>query len=137
VREPVWIDERDALALHDRLLALEGGAAGLRDKGLLQSALARKATRKATRPRQLRAYGDKPDVIQMAAAYTAGIVRDHPFIDGNKRTGFVVGVLFLELNGYRFLASEEDAAQAVLSLAAGRLKEAAFAEWMRGNVERK
>jgi death-on-curing protein len=128
VREPVWIDERDALALHDRLLALEGGAPGLRDKGLLQSALAR--------PQQLRAYGDKPDLIQMAAAYTAGIVRDHPFIDGNKRTGFVVGVLFLELNGYRFLASEEDAAQAVLSLAAGKVKEAAFAEWMRANVKR-
>jgi len=129
VREPVWIDERDALALHDRLLALEGGAAGLRDLGLLQSALAR--------PQQLRAYGGKPDVIEMAAAYTAGIVLDHPFVDGNKRTGFVVGVLFLELNGYRFIASEEDAAQAVLSLAAGTLKEAAFAAWMRANVKRR
>jgi death-on-curing protein len=128
VKEPVWIDERDALALHDRLLALEGGAAGLRDRGLLQSALAR--------PQQLRAYGDKPDIIQMAAAYTAGIVRDHPFVDGNKRTGFVVGVLFLELNGYHFVASEEDAAQAVLSLAAGTLQEEAFAAWMRANVKR-
>ena len=102
MKEPVWIDERDAVALHDRLLALEGGAAGLRDKGLLQSALAR--------PQQLRAYQAGADVIQMAAAYTVGIVRDHPFVDGNKRTGFVVGVLFLELNGYRFVASEEDAA---------------------------
>lgn len=128
MREPVWIDERDALALHDRLLALEGGAAGLRDKGLLESALAR--------PKQLRAYHDKADVIQMAAAYTFGIVRDHPFVDGNKRTGFVVGVLFLELNGYRFVASEQDAAQAVLSLAAGRLEEGAFAAWMRANVKR-
>jgi death-on-curing protein len=129
VREPLWIDERDALALHDRLLALEGGAPGLRDLGLLMSALAR--------PQQLRAYGDKPDIIQMAAAYTAGIVRDHPFIDGNKRTGFVVGVLFLELNGYRFVASEEDAAQAVLSLAAKTLEETAFAAWMRANVKRR
>ena len=129
MKEPIWIDERDALALHDRLLALEGGAAGMRDRGLLQSALAR--------PQQLRAYGDNPDVIQMAAAYTVGIVRDHPFIDGNKRTGFVVGVLFLELNGYRFVASEEDAAQAVLSVAAGKLNEAAFAEWMRSNVKRR
>jgi death-on-curing protein len=127
VREPVWIDERDALALHDRLLALEGGAPGLRDLGSLRSALAR--------PRQLRAYG-KPDMIQMAAAYTAGIVRNHPFTDGNKRTGFVLGVLFLELNGYRFVASEEDAAQVVLSLAAGKLKESAFASWMRANVKR-
>jgi death-on-curing protein len=129
VKEPVWIDVRDALALHDRLLALEGGAAGLRDEGLLQSALAR--------PQQLRAYQSEADVIQMAAAYTAGIVRDHPFIDGNKRTGFVVGVLFLELNGYRFVASEEDAAEAVLSLADGRLKEEAFAEWMRVNTKRR
>lgn len=129
MKEPVWIDVRDALALHDRLLALEGGAAGLRDEGLLQSALAR--------PQQLRAYQSEADVIQMAAAYTAGIVRDHPFIDGNKRTGFVVGVLFLELNGYRFVASEEDAAEAVLSLADGRLKEEAFAEWMRVNAKRR
>lgn len=129
MKEPVWIDVRDALALHDRLLALEGGAAGLRDEGLLQSALAR--------PQQLRAYQSGADVIQMAAAYTAGIVRDHPFIDGNKRTGFVVGVLFLELKGYRFVASEEDAAEAVLSLADGRLKEEAFAEWMRVNAKRR
>jgi len=128
VKEPVWIDERDALALHDRLLALTGGATGIRDLGLLQSALAR--------PRQLRAYGAKPDIIQMAAAYTAGIIRDHPFFDGNKRVGFVVGVLFLELNGYRFVASEEDAAQAVLSLAAGTLEESAFVAWMRANVKR-
>ena len=128
MKEPVWIDARDALALHDRLLALEGGAAGLRDKGLLESALAR--------PKQLRAYEGRADVIQMATAYTAGIVRDHPFVDGNKRTGFVVGVLFLELNGYRFVASEEDAAHAVLSLAAGRLEERAFAAWMRANVKR-
>ena len=128
MKEPVWIDERDALALHDRLLALTGGATGIRDLGLLQSALAR--------PRQLRAYGAKPDIIQMAAAYTAGIIRDHPFFDGNKRVGFVVGVLFLELNGYRFVASEEDAAQAVLSLAAGTLEESAFAAWMRANVKR-
>ena len=129
MRELVWIDERDALALHDRLLALEGGAAGLRDKGLLQSALAR--------PQQLRAYQAGGDVIQMAAAYTAGIVRDHPFTDGNKRTGFVVGVLFLELNGYRFVASEEDAAEAVLSLAAGRIGEEAFAVWLRANAKRR
>jgi death on curing protein len=129
VREPIWIGERDALALHDRLLALEGGAAGLRDKGLLESALAR--------PKQLLAYGDRPDIIQMAAAYTAGIVLDHPFIDGNKRSGFVVGVLFPELNGYRFVASEEEAAQAVLSLAAGTMEEARFAAWMRANVKRR
>jgi len=128
VSEPIWIDERDALALHDRLLALDGGLPGVRDVGLVQSALARS--------RQLHAYGDKPDIIDLAAAYTAGIVRDHPFIDGNKRTGFLLGVLFLELNGYRFTATEESAAQAILSLAAGTLDEPAFAAWLRANVKR-
>jgi len=127
VSEPIWIDERDALALHDRLLALDGGAPGVRDMGLLQSALAR--------PQQLYAYGDNPDIIDMAASYTAGIVRNHPFIDGNKRTGFLVGVLFLELNGVRFTATEESAAQAILSLAAGTLEEPALAAWLRANTK--
>lgn len=126
--EPVWIDERDALALHDRLLALDGGPPGVHDLGLLQSALAR--------PQQLHAYGDNPDTIDLAAAYTAGIVRNHPFIDGNKRTGFLVGILFLELNGYRFTATEESAAQAILSLAAGSLDEPALAAWLRANIKR-
>ena len=128
MRKPVWIDERDALALHDSLLALHGGAAGLRDDGLLKSALAR--------PRQQFAYAESPDIVDMAAAYTWGIVRNHPFIDGNKRTGFVVGILFLELNGYRFTASEEDAAQAVLELAAGNLDEAGYSAFLRANVAR-
>ncbi len=126
--EPLWVDERDALALHARLLALDEGPAGVRDQGLLESALAR--------PRQLHAYGKKMDIVGRAAAYTVGIVRNHPFLDGNKRTGFVVGVLFLETNGYRFTATEEDAAGAVLSLAAGSLDETAFAAWMRANTKR-
>jgi death-on-curing protein len=113
MKEPAWIDERDALVLHNRLLALHGGAAGLRDDGLLKSALAR--------PQQHFAYAESADVIDMATAYTAGMIRNHPFIDGNKRTAFVVGILFLELNGYLFTASEEDAAQAVMELAAGSL----------------
>src|SRR5205085_6991358 len=103
--KPVWIDERDALALHDRLLALHGGAVGLRDEGLLRSALAR--------PQQQFAYAKAPDLVDMAAAYTAGIVRNRAFVDGKKRAGFLVGILFLELNRYRFTASEEDAALAV------------------------
>ena len=73
----------------------------------------------------------------MAALYTAGIVRNHPFVDGNKRTGFVIGVLFLELHGFVFKASEEDATQAVMALAAGTLDEAAFTAWLRENVRRK
>jgi death-on-curing protein len=126
VKEPVWIDERDALTLHDRLLALHGGAVGLRDDGLLKSALAR--------PQQHFAYAESPDIVDMAAAYTCGIVRNHPFVDGNKRTGFVVGVLFLELNGYRFNASEEDAAQVVLELASGNLDEGVYIAFLRAHV---
>ena len=124
--EPVWIEAREVLALHDRLLALDGGATGLRDDGLLQSALAR--------PRQLYAYADNPDLIDMAVAYTAGILRNHPFFDGNKRTGFVVGVLFLELNGYRFTATEEATTQAVMELAAGTLDEAGYRAFLRENT---
>ena len=125
--EPTWIDARDALMLHDRLLALHGGTAGVRDDGLLQSALAR--------PQQHYAYADAPDLIEMATAYTAGIVRNHPFVDGNKRTGFVVGILFLELNGYRFTATQENAAQAVIALAAGTLDEAGYTSFLRANTE--
>ncbi len=124
--EPVWLDERDALTLHDRLLALHGGAGGLRDETLLQSALAR--------PRQHFVYGAEPDVIALAAIYTAGIVRNHPFVDGNKRTGFVIGILFLELNGFVFTASEEDAANAVLQLAGGPMSEEDYAAFLRSNA---
>lgn len=113
------------VAIHDRQLALHGGAAGVRDQGLLESALAR--------PRQHYTYANSPDVVEMAALYTAGIVRNHPFIDGNKRTGFVVGVLFLELNGFDFKASEEDATQAVFGLAAGSLDESGYVAWLREN----
>jgi death-on-curing protein len=129
MKEPVWIDERDALAIHDRLLALDGGAAGVRDEGLLKSALAR--------AQQIRAYDDKTDMVALAAAYIGGILHNHPFLDGNKRTAFVVGALFLEMNGARLIASEEDATQAVLGLAAGTLDESAFAAWMRRNVKRR
>jgi death on curing protein len=129
MKKPVRIDERDTLVLHNRLLALHGGAARLRDGGLLQSALAR--------PQQQHAYAEAADIVDMATAYTAGIVRNHPFLDGNKRTGFVVGILFLELNGYRFVASEEDAAQALLKLADGTLDEAAYTSFLRDNVVRK
>jgi death-on-curing protein len=121
--EPIWIDEADVLAIHDRLLNLHGGGAGLRDDSLLKSALAR--------PLQHAAYSSAVDIIDLALLYTAGIVRNHPFLDGNKRTGFVIGILFLELNGYQFTASEADAAQAVLDLAAGTLDEAGFGLFLR------
>jgi len=128
-KEALWIDERDVLAIHDRLLALHGGAIGLRDRGLLESDL--------TRPRRRHAYAGTSDILEMTALYTGGIVRNHPFVDGNKRTGFVIGVLFLELRGYDFEASEADATQAVMALASGTLDEAAFTAWLRENAKRK
>ena len=121
--EPVWVDLRDALALHTRLVALFGGADGVRDSTLLESALAR--------TQQIFAYVELPQIVEMAAAYTAGIVRNHPFVDGNKRTGFLVGVLFLELNGYRFDATEENAARAMIDLAAGTLDEEGYGAFLR------
>jgi death-on-curing protein len=121
----VWLGELEALAIHERSLVQHGGAPGLRDAGLLASALAR--------PRQRAAYDDKVDTAGLAAAYTAGLVWNHPFIDGNKRTGFVIGVLFLELNGGGFVATEADATQAVSSLAAGSLDEDGYARFLREN----
>ncbi len=122
--EIVWIDLPEVLAIHARQLDEHGGASGLRDFDLLESALAR--------PRQRHAYGD-PDVYDLAAAYTAAIIANHPFMDGNKRTGFVVGVVFLELNGPVLTASEADATGAVLGLAAGEINENEFAIWLRTN----
>jgi death-on-curing protein len=124
--EPVWLDERDALVIHGRLLARHGGAPGIRDLTLLQSALAR--------PRQHFSYATEVGVIELATVYTAAIVRNHPFVDGNKRVGFMLGVLFLELNGYRFAATEEDAAHAVIALADGTLDDAAYAAFLADNV---
>ncbi len=128
MKEPAWVDERDARTLHEKLVAVHGGAGGIRDEGLLGSAMAR--------PKQQFAYADKPDLVAMAAAYTAGIVKNHPFLDGNKRVGFVVGILFLEINGYTFVASEEQAALAVIDLAAGTLDEAGYARFLEQSLVR-
>lgn len=87
------------------------------------------------RARQLFAYAESPTLIELGAAYTSGIIRNHPFIDGNKRTGFVVGVVFLETNGCRFNAPEEQATRAVLDLAAGRLEEKGFVLWLSKHVK--
>jgi death on curing protein len=122
-KSPIWVDERDVLAVHDHLLALHGGVPGLRDRGLLESALAR--------PRQHYSYAESIDVVDMAALYTIAIVQNHPFVDGNKRAGFLAGTLFLELNGFHFGASEEEVISTVLALAAGDLDEAGYAAWLR------
>ncbi len=97
----------------------------MRDNGLLKSALAR--------AQQHFTYTQSPSVIQLAALYTAGIIRNHPFVDGNKRTGFVLGILFLELNDFTFTASEETAAQAVIALAAGTIDETGYAAFLKNN----
>jgi death-on-curing protein len=124
--EPVWLLDSVVLAMHERLLSEHGGASGIRDAALLDSALAR--------PPQLLAYGD-PDVFELAAAYAAGMVRNHPFVDGNKRTAFMCAYVFLARNGFQLTAPEVDAAQAVIDLAAGDLAEDAFAIWLRGACE--
>jgi len=122
--EPRWISREVCLAIHDMLLSQYGGCAGLRDGGLLESALAR--------PLQMQAYGST-SLPELAAAYAAGIIRNHPFLDGNKRTGFMMGSGFLELNGLEFFASEADAVIKTLALAAGELTEKAYAEWLLQN----
>jgi death-on-curing protein len=124
--EPIWIDAAVVLAIHDRQLIEHGGAEGLRDEALLHSGLGRPLNHFACA---------SPDIMELATMYTAGIVQNHPFVDGNKRTGFVVGVLFLELNGYRFTASEEAAAQAVIELAAGTIDETGFCAFLRAHIE--
>jgi death on curing protein len=124
MRQPQWVLRETVLALQERLLAEFGGLSGLRDPVLLDSALAR--------PEQLFAYG-KPSLFDLAAAYAFGLVRNHPFLDGNKRIGFATAILFLELNDCRFTASEADAAVRTLALAARDLDEAGCAAWLGQN----
>lgn len=120
-----WVDKRALLLLHGESLAEHGGAAGMRDEGLLDSAMAR--------AQNLAAYGS-PDVADLAAAYGSGISQNHPFVDGNKRAAFLSVGLFLALNGYRLGATQAEATVAVLSLAAGELEEAEFAGWLREHL---
>jgi death-on-curing protein len=121
----VYIDSRVVIAIHEEQLAEHGGGVGVRDPGLLESALARPANRAA--------YGD-PDVAGLAAAYAYGIARNHPFVDGNKRTAFVCAELFLTLNRWELLASDADCVLTMLALAAGELDEAGYAAWLRAHA---
>jgi death on curing protein len=118
----VWLDPDVLRAVHDEQLAEHGGASRTRDEGLFDSALAR--------PRHLVVYGE-PDVADLAAAYGFGIARNHPFIDGNKRTAFVAVELFLELNGQELLADDAACVLTMLAVAAGQMDESAFARWLR------
>ncbi|MDH5776451.1 MAG: type II toxin-antitoxin system death-on-curing family toxin [Nitrospirota bacterium] len=126
MNEPVWIQHQSVLAIHDVLLSEFGGAPGIRDATLLESALAR--------PLNLWSY-EKPNMFGLAAAYTHGIVKNHPFVDGNKRTGYVIGGIFLERNGYQLQASEEEATAAIMALASTTITEEIFAHWLRGNCK--
>ena len=125
--DPVWVDREDCLAMHEKLIERFGGLQGIRDEGLLDSAL--------NKPLHVFNYG-KPTVFELAASYALGIVKNHPFLDGNKRTGFVAAALFIEANGFSFQATEEEAVLETLALAAGERAEADYAAWLaRNSVE--
>ncbi len=119
-----WLLEEVVGAMHDELLAEHGGIPGVRDAGLLSSAL--------SRPKNQAAYGE-PSVFDLAAAYAFGIIRNHPFVDGNKRTGFLAAYVFLYLNGWTLKATEAEAVAVVVALAAGELDEAGFSVWIKNN----
>jgi death-on-curing protein len=121
---PVWIDLEVVLAIHDEQLAEHGGQPGVRDRGLLESAMAR--------PQNQFAYGEH-SIARMAASYAFGISRNHPFLDGNKRTSLVVAELFLELNGLELTATDAQCVTTFLQLAAGEQSEEQLAEWIAGH----
>ena len=125
--EPQWLSKRLVLAIHDEQLAEHGGGEGIRDAGLLDSALAR--------PQNRFTYDPEADLATFAAAYAFGIAKNHPFIDGNKRTAFVAAELFLDLNGRVLAASDAECVLATLRLAAGEIGEDEFADWLRANLE--
>lgn len=127
MKRPVWVLRETVLGLHEQLLAAFGGASGIRDQGLLDSALAR--------PANLLAYGT-PTPFELATSYGFGLIKNHPFVDGNKRVGFAVSALFLELNGYRFVAAEADVVIRTLGLAAGEIREADYAAWLKAHSRR-
>jgi len=128
VRKWVWIERSVILAAHEEQLADHGGSPGIRDAGLLDSALARPLNRAA--------YG-KPDAAELAAAYAFGLAANHPFVDGNKRTAFVAMELFLALNGHELVADDAGCVMTMLAVAAGTMKEADFAERVRRNSKRR
>lgn len=121
-----WVDKRALLLLHDESLAEHGGLPGLRDEGLLDSALAR--------PANLAAYG-APDVIELAASYCVGLAKNHPFVDGNKRAALLAMGMFLYLNGHRLVAPQADATLAILAVASSEWDEATLAAWLRHHIE--
>ena len=128
--EPNWVTKEECLALHSMLIARFGGADGLRDESKLYAAL--------NRPLQHLTYGDPPpSIFELATTYASGIVKIHPFLDGNKRSGFITAVLFLESNGYRFEATEESSALQILALADCRLSDEELKDWLEANCSKR
>ena len=121
-----WVKRAEALEIHKRQIERFGGSSGVRDEGLLDSAL--------SRPRNLAAYEGIEDPVRLAASYGYGIARNHPFVDGNKRSAFVTAAFFLRLQGLRVRAEQQDVVSTILALASGTLPEDQFAEWLRGTT---
>jgi death-on-curing protein len=123
VNEPVWIEKMTVLLAHAEALAEHGGLEGIRDEGLLHSALAR--------PKNVFSYEETPDLPKLAAYYACGIVHNHPFVDGNKRAGFIIAASFLALNGIRLRADQVEAAKTFFAVAAGEIDEDMLAHWIK------
>lgn len=128
MRKTVWVDKEALLLLHAKALARFGGAEGLRDEGLLDSALAR--------PQNASHYKTQQDIASLAAAYAFGVAKNHPFVDGNKRAAFMASGLFLGINGWALNAQPVDAIRAVLALAGGEIGAEEFAAWLRLHIAR-
>jgi death-on-curing protein len=128
VKPPVWLEREDFLAIHEMMLSQHGGLAGVRDESMLASALAR--------PQNRLAHRSSSSLAVLAASDAAGTVLNHPFIDGNKRTGFMVAVTFLELNGLVFSATEESVVEYTLGLASGGIKKPKYAAWLKAHSKR-
>lgn len=125
-KEPIWVLEKTVLKIHDAQLAEHGGSSSIRDMGLLQSAL--------NHPLNLFSYGE-PDSFELAIAYAERITKNHPFVDGNKRTAYVVMILFLELNGFKLMATKEEKVIKFVQLAASEITTKDFSEWLKTNIE--
>lgn len=124
MKEPRWLNRDEALGIHELMLSQHGGSAGVRDEGVLLSALAK--------PQNRFAYGST-SLADMAGSYTVGVVLNHPFVDGNKRTGFMLAATFLEINGWELTATEASVVHNTVALASGKLTEAGYLDWLAKN----
>jgi death-on-curing protein len=128
MKEPQWLSLAVVMAIHEAQLSEHGGAVGVRDQGLLESALAR--------PRQIHAYSEHPTLADLAAAYAIGLAKNHAFVDGNKRTAWVVCATFLELNGRKVTATQSDVVTVMLGVAEGKIRDSALSTWLQEHSRR-